>query len=182
MIDINDLKHKLNDVIKYLESEFSQIRTGRASAELIESVQVEAYGSPMELKGVASISVADAKSLLVEPWDKTLVDSIAHALSNTDLGLSAVIDGQAVRVKIPDMTEERRKSYAKVVAERSEQARQSVRQIRQKFMKEIDTEVKNGMSEDTGKRLKDEVEKAVKECNSKIEEMHDKKVEDLMTV
>ncbi len=182
MVNIDELRKKLDEVISFLENEFTQIRTGRASAELIESVLVEAYGSQMELKGVATISVSDVKTLLVEPWDKGLVDSIAKALSTTNLGLSAVIEGKAVRVTVPDMTEERRKMYVKIISEKVEQARQSVRQIRQKFMKEIENDVKNGMSEDAGKRLKDEVEKIVKEYNNRIEELHDKKVDDLMTI
>jgi len=181
-MDISNFKKQLEDVVVFLRGEFAQIRTGHASVELVENIKVDAYGTAMELKGLANISVADVRGLVVEPWDKSLLENIAKAISTSELGLLASIDGNVVRVKIPDLTEERRRAYAKLVGEKTEQARISIRQIRQKFMKDIEESVKNGVSEDVGKRLKEEAERLVKDFNKQLEELKEHKIEDLMTV
>ena len=181
MIDM-DVQKELQRVIDSLLDDFARIRTGRASPELIENVKVNAYGSDMVLKSIATISVSDVKSLLVQPWDKNLVESIEKALSSSNLGLSASVEGDAIRVSVPDLNEERRKEYVKVMKDRAELARVGVRNVRQKAMKELDSLKEAGASEDDIKRQKEDVEKEVKQTNDKIAELRDAKEEELMKV
>lgn len=181
-MNLNEFQEQLNACIIHLEDEFSQIRSGRASPELLAGIRVEAYGVQNPLKNIANISVGDAKTLLIQPWDKSLNASIAKEVSSSDLGVYASVEGEAVRVKFPDLTEDRRREFVKLMKERSEHARVSVRNVRQKFMKEVEDEVKGGLSEDEGKRQKDEIEKGVKTINEKIEELKDAKEKELLTV
>lgn len=173
---------ELNECLTFLEEELSQIRTGRANPELLNSVRVEAYGTLNPLKNVANISVSDAKSLIVQPWDKGLVAAVLKALSASEIGVLPSQEGDSIRVKLPDLTEERRREFVKLMKERVEHARVSVRNVRQKYMKEVDAEVENGLPEDTGKRVKEEMEKKVKEMNEKIEGVREVKEAELMTV
>jgi ribosome recycling factor len=173
---------ELNACLTHLDEELNQIRTGRANPELLASIRVEAYGTMNPIKNVANISVADAKSLLVQPWDKTILPAVLKALSTSELGVMPSQEGDYIRVKLPDLTEERRREFVKLMKERVEHARMAVRNVRQKFMKEIETKVEGGVSEDEGKREKEEVEKRVKEMNEKIEVVREAKEKDLMTV
>jgi ribosome recycling factor len=178
----SEFESELNSCLTFLEEELAQIRTGRANPELLSSVRVEAYGTQNPLKNIANVSVSDAKSLIIQPWDKTLVSAVLKALSTSDIGVLPSQEGDVIRVKLPDLTEERRKEFVKLMKERVEHARVSVRNVRQKFMKEIELEVENGLPEDTGKREKEEIEKRVKEMNEQIEAAREAKEQDLMTV
>ncbi len=173
-----DFKKDIQRVIDSMVDDFARIRTGRASPELIENVKVNAYGTDMVLKSVATISVSDVKSLLVQPWDKALVEHVMKGLISSNLGLSASVEGDSIRVSIPDLNEERRREYVKVMKERAELARIGVRNVRQKAMKEIEDD----LSEDEIKRQKEEIELEVKEANEKIAELRDTKESELMSV
>lgn len=177
-----DFKKDIQKVIDSMVEDFARIRTGRASPELIEHVKVNAYGTDMVLKSIATISVSDVKSLLIQPWDKNLVEHVVKALISSDLGLSSVAEGDAVRVTVPDLNEERRKEYVKVMKERAELARVGVRNVRQKAMQEADSMKDAGTSEDDIDRQKEEIEKEVKSANEKIAELRDAKEKELMTV
>ncbi len=181
-MDLNSFRTNLEKCITHLNEDLAGIHSGRSSTELVEGFKVEAYGTQMELKGVANISVSDARSILITPWDKTLSESIAKSISGSNLGFLASVEADSVRVKIPDLTEERRKEFVKVMKEKVEGARIAVRNVRQEIMKEIDVAVEGGLSEDEGKRFRDDVEKAVKESNEKIEQMRESKEKDLMTI
>lgn len=181
-MDLVSFKQNVDKCVEFLIEELSNIHTGRANPALVEGVKVEAYGMENPLKNVASITVADSKSLLIQPWDKTLKELIAKAITASNLGFLPSVEGDAVRVKIPDLTQERREQYVKVMKDKVEQSRISVRNVRQESMKEIDESVKNGLPEDEGKRLKEEVEKYVKSTNEKIEEIKKNKEKDLLTV
>ncbi len=181
MIDM-DVQKEIQRVIDSLKDDFARIRTGRASSELIENVKVNAYGSDMVLKSIATISVSDVKSLLVQPWDKSLVENVSKALLSSNLGLSANVEGDAVRVSVPDLNEERRREYVKVMKDRAELARVGVRNVRQKAMKEIESLKEAGLSEDDAERQKEDVEKEVKQANEQIAELMKTKEEELMTV
>ena len=177
-----DYKKDIQRVIDSMVEDFARIRTGRASSELIENVKVNAYGTDMVLKSIATISVSDVKSLLVQPWDKTLIEHVAKALISSNLGLSSSVEGDAVRVAVPDLNEERRREYVKVMKERAELARIGVRNVRQKAMQEAESLKDAGLSEDDVKKQKEEVEKEVKEANDKIAELRDTKEKELLTV
>jgi ribosome recycling factor len=181
-MDTEKFQEDLDKCIEALKEDLSQIRTGRATPELVEDVLVDAYDTQAPLKNYANITVSDAKSLVISPWDKSIIDNISGALSGSDIGFSAVVEGDHVRVILPDLTEERRKEYVKVMKDRVEDARVAVRNVRQKYMKEVDDLEEEGMSEDAADRVREILEKMVKEYNEKIEELREKKEEVLMTI
>lgn len=182
-MDFDSFNKELDRCIEHLKEELAQIRTGRATPELIEPIKVEAYGTVSPLKNLANISVTDTKSLVVQPWDKSVVDMIAKGIENANLGLSVISEGDKVRVILPDLSEERRKDLVKVMKERVETARISVRNVRREQMKELDEMIKEGsIGEDEGKRQQEQVEKLVKERNELIDDLRENKEKDLMTV
>ena len=124
----------------------------------------------------------DAKTIAIQPWDKTILENINKGISSANLGFSSIMEGDRVLVKIPDLTEERRMEYVKIMKERIEDGRVSVRQVRQKFMQTIDEQQKSGMSEDEADRLREEGEKIVKDANAQIEVIKDEKEKDLLTI
>ncbi|GAB4158705.1 MAG: ribosome recycling factor [Candidatus Dojkabacteria bacterium] len=181
-MEINKAKAEFDQTVAHLKNDLMQIQTGRATTELLEEIRVEAYGTSSPLQNLANISVTDAKTLVVQAWDKTILETIGKAITAANLGFSVSTEGELVRVRIPDLTEERRRDYVKVMKERVESSRQQVRGVRQKFMQEIEKEQESGGSEDLAKRLKEEVEKLVKTANEQIEELKDKKEKELMTI
>lgn len=181
-MDTDIFKTDLEKCVENLVEDLAQIRTGRATPELIQDILINAYQTEAPLKNYATINVADNRSLLVIPWDKSIIDNISKGISSANLGFNPVSEGDHVRVSIPDLTQERRVEYVKVMKERVEDARIAVRQVRQKFMQEIDEQQKDGFSEDQADRLREEGEKLVKENNTKIEEIKDKKEEELLTI
>ena len=181
-MDIDTFKTDLDKCVDNLTEDLAQIRTGRATPELIQDVLINAYQTEAPLKNYATINVADNRSLIVIPWDKSIMDNISKGISSANLGFNPVSEGDHVRVSIPDLTQERRVEYVKVMKERVEDARIAVRQVRQKFMQDIDEQQKQGFSEDQADMLREEGEKLVKESNVKIEEIKDKKEEELMSI
>lgn len=181
-MDLDQFKVDISKCLVHLKDDLSQIRTGRATPELVEEVLVNAYDSVSPLKNLASINSLDAKTLNIQPWDKSILENISKGISAANLGFSPITEGDRVIVKIPDLTEERRKEYVKVMKERVEDGRIAVRQVRQRYMKEIDEAQKSGFSEDEADRLRDEIEKVVKETNQEIEDIRELKEKDLLTI
>ena len=181
-MDINQFKEDITKSVEHVKEDLSQIRTGRATTELVEDILVNAYETQSPVKNLASISVMDAKTIAIQPWDKTILENINKGISSANLGFSSIMEGDRVLVKIPDLTEERRMEYVKIMKERIEDGRVSVRQVRQKFMQTIDEQQKSGMSEDEADRLREEGEKIVKDANAEIEVIKDEKEKDLLTI
>lgn len=181
-MDIELFKKDIAKCIEHVKEDLSQIRTGRATPELVEEVMINAYETTSPLKNLATISAVDAKTINIQPWDKSILENISKGISSANLGLSPMTEGDRVLVKLPDLTEERRMEYVKIMKERIEDGRIAVRQVRQKYMKEIDEAQKDGFSEDEADRLRDEVEKEVKLSNEKIEEIKGDKEKDLLTI
>lgn len=181
-MDIESFETDIQKCIDNLVEDLSQIRTGRATPELIQDIAIKAYGTEAPLKNYSTINISDNRSLIVIPWDKNIIDSIVSGITSANLGFGAISEGDHVRVTIPDLTEERRQDYVRIMKERVEDARIAVRQVRQKFMKDIDESLGSGFSEDDADRLREEGEKIVKEANSKIEELKELKEKDLMSI
>jgi ribosome recycling factor len=181
-MDTDNFKNDLEKCIEALKEDLSQIRTGRATPELVEDIPVDAYNTMAPIKNYSSITVSDAKSIVISPWDKSIIDNIVKALSESNKGFSVSAEGDKVRVILPDLTEERRKEYVKVMKNRVEDARVAVRNVRQEYMQKVDELEDEGMSEDAADRVRDILEKMVKEYNEKIEEIKEKKKESLMTL
>ncbi len=181
-MDIESFKKDILKCLDHIKDDLSQIRTGRATPELVEEVLVNAYETSSPLKNLATIGIVDAKTINIQPWDKSILENVGKAISNANLGLSPIIEGDRVLVKIPDLTEERRTEYVKIMKERIEDGRIAVRQVRQKYMKEIDEAQKDGFSEDEADRMREEIEKIVKESNQQIEVIRDEKEKELLTI
>lgn len=176
MFDFLELKTKCNEIEKWLSKEFSLIRTGRATIAILDAVQVEAYGSKMAIKELANISIEDAKTVRIDPWDMSVGKSIEKAISTSNLGLSVAPYERGLRIIFPDLTTERREQLAKVVKQKLEEAKVSIRSLRDKTWKAIEEKEKaGGMGEDDKFRLKDEMQKIIEETNKKMEESAQKK-------
>ncbi len=177
------MKPKLSKSIDYLNSELSKVRTGRASPALLESVKVNAYDSVMEVRELGTIAVADAQNLVISPWDKGLLKEIAKGISSSDLNLNPVVDGDVVRISIPDLTEERRKELTKLVTSKVEEVKTSVRNIRQEAMKEIDKDFADKkIGEDEKFKFKEDVEEIIKDSIQKVVNLGEDKKKDLLNI
>lgn len=182
---IDEFKHKLEASVNHLKSELSTIRTGRATASLVEEIKVDAYdGSPaMALKELATISLPDAATINVRPWDLSLIPKIEKAIRNAPGGLNAVTFDDTLRVPLPPLSEERRKELTKVVHAKVEEAKITIRQIRQDEMRSLDEMEQNGViSQDDRFRQRAEVEKIVKEKTHEVEAIGRSKEQELLRI
>lgn len=176
-------KHAYDATIEHLTKELATLRTGRATPTLVEDVRVHAYDSVMELKGLASIGVQDAKTLIIDPWDKSLIPAIEKGIRDSGSGFSPATDGGIIRLLMPQMTEENRKAIVKIMKEKLEEARIAIRGVREQLREDILEKEKNKeMGEDEKFKLLDELEKMTKEFNEIISEMGEKKENEIMTV
>lgn len=180
---ISDYKSKLEKSVEFLKADMAQIRTGRATPALIEGVMIDAYGSKMALKEVGSISVLDSQNLVVTPWDKSLIPAVAKALREGELKLNAVDESDRVRVPFPSLTEERRKEFVKIVSNKVEECKNTMRNIRQDGLKEVEKQFADKeIGEDEKFKLKEDYDKLIKDFSAKADELGDSKKSDLMTV
>jgi len=174
--DFSQFKKRLAEAEEWLGQELLGIRTGRASPSLLDSVQVDSYGSSVPIKHSANISVEDAKTLRVLPWDKSQIKGIEKAITEANLGISVSSDHDGVRVFFPDLTEERRKTLMKLAGDRTEDARVRIRKERDEIWKDIQEKERGGeIAEDDKFRMKDEMQKLVDAANERLEEMLAKK-------
>ncbi|MFA5129923.1 MAG: ribosome recycling factor [Patescibacteria group bacterium] len=169
--------------VQFFESDLQAVRTGRAQSGVVERIMVEAYGSMVDIKSVAAISVPDAKTIQIEPWDKSLVQAIEKAIIAADIGMQPNTAGTVIRLIVPQMTEENRHAIVKQVHEKAEQARISVRNIREEIREEIQkAEKEKAINEDEKFRLQESLDKHVKEYNEKIQAIADEKEKEIMTI
>lgn len=169
--------------IEFFKKETHTLRVGRANPEVLDMVQVEAYGVRNQISGLASISVADARSLLVTPWDKSVLKDIERAVVEANLGLGVVNDGEKLRLSVPMMTEENRKAMVKKLNEMMEEARINVRKVRDEVKTAIEAAEKaKEVSEDDKFRFIKELEEEVAEKNETIKAIREKKEIDIMTI
>lgn len=182
-MQLDNLKLACEEVIKFFEEDMSRLRTGRASPALVENIIIDAYGAPMQIKGVASVVVTDARSLSVEPWDKSLMKAIEEGIRNAGIGLNPVNDGRAIRINIPPPTEESRRQLTKLVGQKAEEARIRLRQTRDEMRSKIILAEENGeITEDDRYSLLDKLDEMIKEYNEKIKELGAEKETEIMTV
>ena len=182
-LDKNDIKRRMDGAIDTLHKEFSGLRTGRASANLLDPVVVDLYGSKMPLNQVGTISVPEPRMLSVQVWDASAVRSVEKAIRDAGLGLNPMPDGNNIRIPIPDLNEERRQELVKVAGKYAESARIAVRNVRRDGMDDIKKmEKDNEVTEDDAKRLSDDVQKLTDDSVKKIDSMLSDKEKDIMTV
>lgn len=172
MFDFSELKEKSKEIENWLVKELSSIRTGRATPVILDNVQIEAYGSKMAVRELANITVEDVKTVRIEPWDTSIGKSIEKAINESSLGLSVAPFEKGLRIIFPDLTEERRLQFIKVAKTKLEEAKISLRTLRDKTWKSIEEKEKSGgMGEDDKFRFKDEMQKIIDEINKKLEEL-----------
>jgi ribosome recycling factor len=170
-----NFKNGLKKVEEWLSKEYGSVHTGRATPMVLDGIMIESYGSKMPIKNIASITVEDPKTLRLAPWDKSQIRIIESAVNESNLGLSVISDSDGVRVIFPMLTTENRSKLVKVLKEKLEDARISVRKERQE-----EIELLEGLTEDETKRAKEEIQKCVDESNNNLEAIFSKKEKDLM--
>jgi ribosome recycling factor len=184
---IDDIKQdaqvRMKKSIEALHNEFTKIRTGRAHPSLLDHIRVDYYGSEMPLNQVASVTASDSRTLLVTPWEKTMVAAVEKAILNSDLGLNPATAGTAIRIPMPPLTETRRKDLIKVVRNEGEQAKVAVRNIRRDANNELKEYLKaKDISEDDERRGQEQVQKITDQMIEEIDKVLLLKEEDLMEV
>ena len=180
-MNINDHKKEFEKVVEHFKGEASSIRTGRATSSLVDEITVEHYGGKYQMKELATISIPEPKTILIQPWDKSAVDSIVKAVKNSNLGLNPISDGQGVRLVMPALTEERRKEFIKLLGQKAEEAHIAIRRVRGEIWDNIQKEEKNHtISENEKFKAKEALQKVVDEFNKKIDEIESKKAEEIM--
>src|SRR5216683_1274742 len=181
--DINELKRRMQGATQSLKHELGGLRTGRAAASMLEPVQVEAYGSHMPLNQLATISVPEPRLLSVQVWDKSMVKAVEKAIVDSNLGLSPVTEGQVLRLRIPELNEERRKELVKVAHKYAEAAKVAVRHVRRDGLDTVKKLEKNHeISEDDQERLANDVQKATDGTISEIDQLLAAKEKEILTV
>jgi ribosome recycling factor len=182
-VDIKELEKRMQGAVEVLRREFAGLRTGRASASLLEPITVPAYGGEMPLSQVATVSVPEARMLSVQVWDRSLVKAVDKAIRNSGLGLNPAVEGQTLRVPIPELSEERRAELAKVAARYAEEARVAVRNVRRDGMDRLKRAEKEGeISQDQHRSLADRVQQLTDQEIKQINDMLAAKEAEIRTV
>ena len=178
-----DLETRMQQAIDVLTREFAGVRTGRANAALLDSVRVEAYGNMTPINQLASVSVPDPRTIVIQPWDASQIKEIEKGLVKSDIGITPSNDGKVIRLTMPTLTEERRKQLAKAVGKLAEDARVSVRNVRREANDKLKALAKEKkISEDEERRGHDQIQKATDRFTAKIDELAKKKEQEVMTV
>lgn len=172
----------MDGALSHLKKELNKIRTGKASPVMLETLTVDYYGSASPLGQVSNISVADARTLTIKPWEKKMLQVIERALFEANLGITPMNDGEMIRMTFPPLTEERRRDLVKQVKSSGEDAKVSVRNIRRDLMEAIKKAVKDGYPEDMGKKSEEEAQKLTNDYNTKIDTLIEIKEKEIMTV
>jgi ribosome recycling factor len=181
--DLNEIKRRMHGAIQVLKQELGGLRTGRASAGMLDPVQVEAYGTHMPLNQLATVSVPEPRLLSVQVWDKSMVHAVEKAIINSNLGLNPATEGQVLRLRIPELNQERRKEMVKIAHKYAEAARVAVRHVRRDgldVLKKLEKDHK--ISEDDGKRSSEQVQKATDEAITEVDRMLAAKEKEILTV
>jgi len=179
---IKEVETRMQGALDALGREFAGVRTGRASTGLLEGLRVDYYGTPTPVPQVASLSVPDPKTLLIQPWDASLLPAIEKAIMKSDLGLTPANDGKVIRLVMPPLNEERRKQLAKAVGKLAEDARVAIRNIRHDANKKLKTmEKEKKISEDDGRRGQDQTQKITDKFIQRVDELLKKKEQEILT-
>ncbi len=182
-VDIKDIQRRMDGALNVLRTEFAGLRTGRASASLLEPVVVDAYGSKMPISQLATVSVPEARLLTVQVWDNSLVQTVDKAIRESDLGLNPQTEGGLIRVPIPDLNEERRHELVKVAGKYAEQTRVAVRNVRRDGMEQLKRmEKASEISEDEHRDRADEIQVMTDDHVKRIDEAYHAKEAEIMQV
>lgn len=175
-------QESMDKAVTHLGNELLKIRTGKASAAMVSGISVDYYGSATPLAQVANVGTSDAKTITIQPWEKSMIPIIEKAIFEANLGLTPQNDGEMVRLVVPPLTEERRRDLVKKAKALGEEAKVGVRGARQKAMDSIKKAVKDGYPEDAGKRAEHNVQEFTNSFGKRIDDILKKKEDDIMTV
>ncbi len=181
-IDLDDLQRRMDGAMAALRTEFHTLRTGRAASSMLDPIMVDAYGASTPLNQVGTINVPEPRMLTVSVWDKQLVGKVEKAIRESGLGINPVIDGTTIRLPIPELNEERRRSLTKLAAQYAESARVAIRNVRRDGMDQIKKAKSAGMSEDDQKIWADEIQQLTDQAIAKIDKVLENKQEEIMQV
>lgn len=176
-------KDNMEKALQALQNELKKVRTGRAQVSMLDNIRVNYYGTPTPLNQVAALSTPDARSFLISPWEASILKEIESSIVKSDLGMTPQNDGKVIRLRVPELTEERRKDLVKSIKKICEDARVAVRLVRRDANDELKTALKNKtISEDDQKRQTDEVQKITDDYIKKIDQLASDKEKELMTL
>ena len=182
-MDFSELENKMNERIEYLDGELGNIRAGRANPQILNKIQVEYYGSMTPLNQVASISVPEARQILIAPWDKSLIGPISKAIQVAELGINPMNDGNGIRLTFPELNEERRKEIVKSVRALGEDAKVGIRNARRDAIDEAKKKQKSSeISEDDLRGLEEKIQKITDKYVAKVDELVAAKEKEVMEV
>lgn len=168
--------------IEFLDETFSRIRAGRANPRILEGIRVEYYGSIVPLSNVATVTTPDAKTILVQPWEKQMLKVVEKAILDSEVGITPENNGEVIRLGIPPLTEERRKQLVKQTKQEAEEAKISIRNARREGIDEVKKAVKDGLAEDAGKDNENELQKIHDKYIKKVDDMFAEKEKEILTV
>lgn len=178
-----ETEEKMKDAVKSVKSDFATVRTGRATPDMFEGINVDYYGSSTPLNQLAKIQIPEAKQVVIQPYDSGSIEAIEKAIMESDLGLTPNNDGSVIRIQIPDLTEERREELTDVVKEYCEDGKIALRKIRREARDEIDLLEEEGeISEDDAHRGREEIQEMIDKYEDYLDELLEKKIDEIMTV
>jgi len=178
---ISNCKKLMEKGIDHLKSEFSKLRVGRAATSMVDGVKVDVYGSSMTLKEVAALSIPDAKTIAIQPWDRSVMGEIEKGILAANLGLTPINDGKLIRINLPPMTEDRRKDFVKQIKKLGEDTKVSIRNIRRETIDGLKA-AKDQFSEDDSRRFQEEIQKLTDQHSQEIDKLVDMKSKEVMTL
>jgi ribosome recycling factor len=182
-VDLNELKRRMDGAVSAFKNDIASLRTGRASANVLDPVQVEAYGSRVPLNQVANITVPEPRMLGVSIWDKSMVSAVERAIRESNLGLNPIVDGQNLRIPLPELNEERRKSLVKVAHDYAEKAKVAARHVRRDGMETLKKMEKDGdISQDISRTQSERVQKMTDDTISELDRLLGDKEREIMQV
>ena len=180
---LEDGRRRMDGAVNAFDSDMSGVRTGRASTGLVDNVRVDYHGTEMPLNQIAQINVGDARLLVIQPWDRTSVQSIVRAIQMADIGLQPSVDGDIIRIVVPPLTEERRRDIVKMVNRRAEEAKVAVRNVRRDVQSRIRKMERDGeVSQDLARRAQDDLQKLTDEAVEMVDLASSTKEEEVMQV
>lgn len=180
--DINDLRRRMDGALQVLRTELSGLRTGRASASMLEPITVEAYGTTMPLAQVATVSVPEPRLINVQVWDRSMAQSVEKAIRESSLGLNPVVEGQVMRIPIPELNQERRQELVKVAHKYAEAARVAVRHVRRDGMESVKKAEKDGLSKDDVRTESERIQKLTDEKVAEIDQIVSNKEQEIAQI
>ncbi len=177
-----ETEEKMEMTIEFLDDTFSRIRAGRANPRILDGIRVDYYGSVVPLSNVATITTPDAKTIMVQPWEKQMLKVVEKAIQDSDVGITPENNGEVIRLGIPPLTEERRKQLVRQTKQESEEAKISIRNARREGIDEVKTAVKEGLAEDIGKNVENDLQKIHDKFIKKVDDLFAAKEKEILTV